>query len=396
MAANRITMTQQWIWQAADWPRFRYDLASLAPLLGNARQAQGHLLGKAESVGAAGLSSALQNIWTGDALATSAIEGEKLDVDAVRSSVARRLGIESSFMAAVPPNIEGLIDVMEDAASRWNSDVNEERLCGWQAALFPSGYSGIRKIQVGQYRSHAAPMQIVSGPLGHEKMHYEAPPSAAVRAEMRLLLDWFNRTRDDSSIEKLLRAAIAHLWFETIHPFEDGNGRVGRALADMALAQDVKLGYRLHGLSVELLRLKRQYYEALNDAQRGDGEITLWLGWFLQTFCTACTSTSRLIDDALARARFWSEHNTKEVNERQRKVLNKMLDAGPGSFEGGMTNRKYVSMTQSASATATRELTDLTAKGLLVQKGAGRSVRYDIAIPGWEWQPNRPPSADQA
>ena len=389
MANNRLTATQSWVWQAEQWPQFRYDLAALATPLGDARQAQGQLLGKAESVGAAGLSSALQNIWTDDALATSAIEGENLNVDAVRSSVARRLGIQSTFVAAVPPNIEGLIDVMEDAASRWDSDVNEKRLCGWQAALFPTGYSGIRKIEVGQYRSHEAPMQIVSGPVGHEKVHYEAPPSAAVRAEMLLLLDWFNRSRNDSSLDKLLRAAIAHLWFETIHPFEDGNGRVGRALVDMALAQDVKLGYRLHGVSVELLRLKRQYYDALNKAQRGDGEITAWLRWFLETFCVSCKSTSKLIDDALARVRFWTTHNTKNINERQRKVLNKMLDAGPAGFEGGMTNRKYVSMTQAASATATRELADLTTKGLLIQKGAGRSVRYDIAIPGWEWRPKK-------
>lgn len=389
MATNRLTATERWVWQSAAWPRFRYDLASLAPLLGTARQAQGRLLGKAESVGAAGLSSALHNIWADDALATSAIEGEKLNVDAVRSSVARRLGIPSSFMAAVPPNIEGLIDVMEDAAARWDSEINEERLCGWQAALFPTGYSGIRRIEAGQYRSHAEPMQIVSGPIGHETVHYEAPPSAAVRAEMRLLLDWFNRSRNDGSMDHLVRAAIAHLWFETIHPFEDGNGRVGRALVDMALAQDVKLGYRLHGLSVELLRLKRQYYDALNEAQRSDGEITPWLRWFLETFHLSCTSTSRLIDDALARARFWTEHDTKDVNERQRKVLNKMLDAGPDGFEGGVTNRKYVSMTQVASATATRELAGLTAKGLLVQKGAGRSVRYHVAIPGWEWKPQK-------
>lgn len=341
-------------------------------------------------MGAQGFAGALRELWTGEAVATAAIEGERLNVDAVRSSVARRLGIASSFAAAVPRQIEGLLDVMEDAAARWDSALTEERLCAWQAALFPTGHSGLRPIEVGRYRSRPEPMRIVSGPVGRETVHYEAPPSAAARAEMRSFLDWFNRTRHATaggSADGLVRAGLAHLWFESIHPFEDGNGRVGRAILDMAIAQDARLGYRLHGLSQEFRDGQLEYYDALNRAQRGEGEVTPWLLWFLEVFETSCMRVAALIDESVARARFWYEHKDVTLNERQRKALDRILEAGPGRFEGGMTARKYAALTKTSGPTATRELVDLVRKGLLVARGEGRSRRYELTIPGWEWIP---------
>ncbi len=388
MAVNAL----RWIWQSPDWPPLAYDEKTLSALLAKARLAQGKLLGNAEAVGAQGFVPAQRELWTGEAIATAEIEGERLDVDAVRSSVARRLGIPSAFTAPVPRQIEGLLDVMEDATARWDSPLDEARLCGWQAVLFPTEYSGLRRIEVGRYRSHPAPMQIVSGPIGHETVHYEAPPSAAVRAEMRSFLDWFERTRQVTAggrTDGLVRAGLAHLWFVSIHPFEDGNGRVGRAIVDMALAQDARLAYRLHGLSHELRDRQAKYYEELNRVQRGSGDVTSWLGWFLEVFEASCVSVTGLIAESLTRARFWSQHKDVDLNERQRKALHRMLEAGPGRFEGGMTARKYTALTKTSSPTATRELADLVQKGVLAPRGEGRSRRYELTIPGWEWVPAR-------
>jgi Fic family protein len=281
--------------------------------------------------------------------------------------------------------VEGLLDVMESAAAEWDSDLTEERLCRWQASLFPAGGSALRTIETGRYRSHDDPMQIVSGPIGREVVHYEAPPSAAVRAEMHNFLDWFNRTRA-TSLDGILRAGLAHVWFESIHPFEDGNGRIGRAIVDMALAQDARLPTRLHCVSAELRRRQVAYYEALNEAQRATSDVTAWLEWFTNVFADSCQASTALIDEALVRARFWAEHKHVALNARQRKVVNKMLEAGPGRFEGGLTQRKYVSMTGASPATSSRDITDLVRKGILVLgSAAGRSTYYNLAIAGWGW-----------
>ncbi len=230
-------------------------------------------------------------------------------------------------------------------------------------------------------------MQIVSGPVGKEVIHYVAPPSAAVRAEMRNYLDWFNHTKDCSEVDGILRAGVAHLWFESIHPFADGNGRVGRAIIDMALSQEMRLASRLHGMSMELRRQQGAYYAALNHAQRGSGDITEWLAWFTKAFCEACRTSMLLIDEALVRARFWSQHRDTELNSRQRKALNRMLAHGPGKFQGGMTPRKYQALTKAKYITANRDLVDLVAKQILVREGGGRSTHYNLTIPGWGWKP---------
>jgi Fic family protein len=375
-----------WIWTTPSWPQLSYSLDRLAAPLATARQAWGRLLGKAEAIDARALTRVQREVWSGEAMATAAIEGESLDLAAVRSSVARRLGLESD-LAHASRDVEGLLDVMQDAAAHWDSDLSEDRLCRWQAALFPAGGTALRAVKVGAYRSHDDPMQVVSGPVGHEKVHYEAPPSAAVRAEMHNFLDWFNRTRGHL-VDGLLRAGLAHVWFESIHPFEDGNGRIGRAIVDMALAQDARMPTRLHGVSAGMRRRQADYYEALNRAQRGSGDVTEWLAWFADVVADSCQASTRLIDDSLARARFWSDHRDAPLNERQRKVLNRMLEAGPGRFEGGLTTRKYVAMTGASRPTATRDIQELVARGLLVAAAAGgRSARYDIAIPGWAWMP---------
>ncbi len=375
------------------WPNLGYDLPRLAEPLRRARAESGRLFGKAEAIGAHELALVERDVWSGEAVATAAIEGEAIDLASVRSSVARRLGITPEFVAAVPGNVEGLLDVMESAAADWDSDLTEERLSRWQASLFPAGGSAIRVIETGRYRSHEDPMQIMSGPIGREVVHYEAPPSAAVRAEMRNFLDWFNRTRA-TALDGILRAGLAHVWFESIHPFEDGNGRIGRAIVDMALAQDARLPTRLHGVSTELRRRQGAYYDALNQAQRGSGDVTAWLEWFTNVLADSCKSSSTLIDEALVRARFWSEHKEAEINERQRKVINRMLEAGPGRFEGGLTQRKYVGMTSASPATASRDISDLVGKGFLVLgNAAGRSTYYDLAVPGWGWRSTKKTSS---
>ena len=372
-----------WIWTSPTWPRLTYDLERLAGPLSRARAEGGRLYGMAAAIGAHELALVQRDVWSGEAVATAAIEGETFDLASVRSSVARRLGINPEFVAAIPRNVEGLLDVMESAAAEWDSDLTEERLCRWHASLFPAGGSALRSIETGRYRSHDDPMQIVSGPIGREVMHYKAPPSAAVRAEMHNFLDWFNRTRA-TSLDGILRAGLAHVWFESIHPFEDGNGRIGRAIVDMALAQDARLPTRLHCVSAELRRRQVAYYEALNEAQRGTSDVTAWLEWFTNVFADSCQASTALLDEALVRARFWAEHKHVALNARQRKVVNTMLEAGAGRFEGGLTQRKYVSMTGASPATSSRDIAELVSKGILVLgDAAGRSTYYNLAIAGW-------------
>ncbi len=374
-----------WIWNSPNWPKLSYDARRLEEPLRRARKESGLLFGRAEAISLDERLRVERDVWSGEAVATAAIEGEVLALASVRSSVARRLGLDASLTASVPRPVEGLLDVMESAAADWDSELSAQRLCRWQAALFPAGGSALRSIETGRFRTHADPMQIVSGPIGRESVHYVAPPSAAVPAEMDRFLEWFKRTRD-GSIDGVLRAGLAHVWFESIHPFEDGNGRVGRAVVDMALAQDAHRATRLHGVSSELRRRQHNYYDALNAAQRGSGDVTNWLAWFTEVFTEACRARAALIDESLVRARFWQEHKHLALNERQRKVLNRMLEAGPGGFEGGLTQRKYVGMTGTASATAWRDIDDLLGKGLLVKgAGAGLSTYYDLAIPGWGW-----------
>ena len=380
-SVGRSTHSTPYVWQQAGWPGLRYDGSTVAASAAAARRAQGVLEGKLAAIGFEQRQAFIADAWTQEALSTAAIEGERLDLQAVRSSVARRLGFVQQKLAATPRHVDGLLDVMDDAVSKAQEPVSHERLQAWQAALFPTGYSGMQRIRVGGYRLHAEPMQIVSGRLGRETVHCQAPPSAAVPQEMQQFLAWLNHpTAEDG----LVKAALAHLWFETVHPFEDGNGRVGRALVDLVLARDAGEPSRLLRISQQLLTHRAEYYQQLERAQRSDLEVTAWVEWFISHVHAACLAAASVVDVALTKAMFWNEHRGTDINPRQRKAVNLLLDAGPGGFDDGLSTRKYESLTGAARATASRDLLELQALGLLQQTGAGRSTRYHLAIAGWE------------
>ena len=322
-------------------------------------------------------------------MATSAIEGEALNPDSVRSSVLRHLGLDSDESAPVSRQVDGLVDVMEDATQNFADALDKDRLCRWHAALFPTGASGLRRIRVGHYRDHADPMQIVSGLPGREVVHYTAPPSSQMDSQMQAFLDWFASTRPGqvragaSPLDGIARAAIAHLWFESIHPFEDGNGRIGRAIIDLALAQDAAAPQRLISLSHQLLAQRRGYYDALQVAQHGGTDVSAWVLWFVQQYLHACDHTGSLIQVALDKSRFWAQHASTELNARQRKVVQRLLDDGDGGFLGGLNAEKYIKITRTSKATATRDLTSLVNEGLLFTRGQGKALRYFVNVPGW-------------
>lgn len=352
------------IWQRRDRPRFAVHEAGIALPLQDARLAQGRVTGKAQALGLQAVGSAAGEIWAAEALATASIEGEKLDLDAVRSSVARRLGLPTPAKARHARNVEGLLDMMEDAVARHAEPLTEERLFAWQAALFPTGRSGLVKIRTGGWRTRGEPMQIVSGPIGREKVHYEAPPARAVPRLMDEFLRWFADSAQ-SGTDALMRAAVAHLWFETIHPFDDGNGRVGRAIVDLVLAQDSGVAMPLYRMSSRLSANREEYYAELELAQRGTLDATRWAAWFIEQFRGACRESEETIDRSLIKARFWARLAGVSLSDRQRKAVNALLDAGPGGFEGGLSAGKYQNLTSTSRQTASRELADLVEKGAL-------------------------------
>jgi Fic family protein len=365
-----------WIWQQPDWPGFRWDEAHLASLLARARLAQGKVIGAARLLDANLTLEAVAAILVEDSLTTSAIEGERLDPDAVRSSVARRLGLPTAGLPAPPRAVDGLIDLLLDATRRHDVPLSAERLFGWQAALFPTGYSGLHAIRVGALRGNE-PMQVVSGGIGKEKVHFIAPPRNGLEAEVDRFLAWFNAC--PTGLDGLVRAGLAHLWFVTLHPFEDGNGRLARAITDMALAQDERQPMRLFSLSAQIQRERAGYYDILERTQRDGLDVTEWLAWFLTQVEAAATAAEQTVANTLAKARFWLRHQATDLNERQRKVLNRLLDARPDGFEGGINTRKYMGLTKTSRATAYRELADLVEKGCLRPTGkGGRSSGYEI------------------
>lgn len=368
----------RWIWQQHDWPTFRWDAAALAAPLAAARRAQGEVAGMARLLDQDADLNAQVEVLTREGVATSAIEGESVDPGAVRSSLARRLGLPTAGLPPAPRHVEGLVDVMLEATRDPARPLTLEQLCAWQAALFPTGRSGLHEIRVGELRG-AAPMQIVSGAVGRERVHYEAPPRERLEAEMKRLLAWFNKP--PAGLDGLLRAGVAHAWFELVHPFEDGNGRVGRALLDRALAQDENRERRLYSLSARIESQRDAYYDALGELSRGGLDCTPWLRWFLVQVEAAAQTTEGTVRQVLRKARFWLTHAEKALNERQKKAMNAMLGAGPQGFIGGMTNRKYAHLTRSSPATAQRDLAQLVQLGCLVLEGAGRGARY-VLPPG--------------
>lgn len=364
-----------WIWQQRAWPDFTWDERALSPLLSRARKQQGLLLGTARLLDRTLSLEAQAQILAEDGYNTSAIEGERLDMDSIRSSVARHLGLPTAGLPHPSRSVDGLVDVLLDATQEYAVPLSSDRLCRWQAALFPTGQSGLYAIRTGELRG-GDPMRVVSGAAGRERIHFEAPPRDILNHEVSRFIAWFNDAPKD--LDGLLRAGLAHLWFVTLHPFEDGNGRLARALTDMAICQDEQRPVRLFSLSAQIMRERNAYYDILEQTQHGGLDVTAWLAWFLEQVNGACESAEATVGKVLDKAKFWLRHQNIVLNERQRKVLNRLLDAGVDGFEGGMNTRKYVSLTKISRATAYRELADLLEKGCLSQSGAGRSVSYTI------------------
>ncbi|MES2353436.1 MAG: Fic family protein [Pseudomonadota bacterium] len=367
---------QKWIWQQSDWPQFRWDQGVLSSALASARLAQGKVLGAVRLLDANLTLEAVAAVLVEDGVTTSAIEGEQLDLNAVRSSVARHLGLPNAGLPTPPRAVDGLIDVLLDATHYYDAPLTAKRLFAWQAALFPTGYSGLHQIRTGALRGNE-PMQVVSGRIGYERVHFIAPPRKGLRGELDQLLVWFNAPTSD--IDGLIRAGLAHLWFVTLHPFEDGNGRLARALTDMALSQDERQPMRFFSLSAQILRERKSYYDILERTQHDGMDVTDWLVWFLTQVGEAATAAEKTVASTLAKARFWIRHQGTHLNERQRKLLNRLLDVGSEGFEGGINTRKYMSLTKTSRVTAYRELAELVEKGCLAPTGrGGRSSGYEI------------------
>ncbi len=378
---------QRWIWQLPQWPELAFSAEQCQVQLANARRAQGLLLGKARAIGLEGLLPHVRDALTQEAITTSAIEGEKLDPQSVRSSIARRLGLDSG---GAPPsegqrNLEGLIDVLQDATLNTESPLTIDRMCSWHGALFPTGFSGMSRIAVGELRS--VPMEVVNGAVGRTKVHYSAPPAALLESQVGAFVAWFNQSNPNTGsrpLDGLLRAALSHLWFETLHPFDDGNGRIGRAILQLAIGQDMGQPGRIVTLSRQIESCKAQYYNALERAQRSHTlDVTPWVEWMLQQIYLASEFASQTIEYSLQRIQFQASMSKQALNERQLKTMRKLLDAGPKGYVGGMTTRKHESISEVSTPTAARDLIDLANRGLLVKQGKGRSVRYYPAIEGW-------------
>lgn len=367
----------KYIWQYKNWTKLAWQSGPLLALISKARLAQGKLLSKVASLGLERSREAFADILTEEAVKTSAIEGQKLNRESVRSSVARHLGLTTAGLPPANRYSDSLVEVLLEATKNYDKPLTLARLKRWQAGLFPTGYSGLSRIRVGKWRGTTASMQVISGAISKEKIHYEAPPGNRIEAEMKRFLVWWEKTRGEE--DGLLRAGLSHFYFVTIHPFEDGNGRIARVLTDMALAQDERLSIRYYSLSSQIMEERDDYYNILEKCQKGSGDVTPWLEWYLGCYTRAVEKAEELLGNVLAKSKFWQDHGQVELNERQRKVANRLLDAGKGNFQGGLTTRKYVSMAKVSRATAFREIADLLAKGILVQNRArGRSVSYDL------------------
>jgi Fic family protein len=362
------------IWQRPNWPAFEWDDGKLLVALSDVRLKQGRLLGRMAMLGFRLQQQANLTVLTEDAVKSSEIEGEMLPRNSVRSSLARRLGLPDAAAAAEPDRrAEGVVDMLLGATQNFRHPLTRDRLCGWQAALFPTGYSGTTKIAVGRWRDDAdGPMQVVSGPAGRQKVHFEAVPASAVDDEMARFLVWFNA---EAPVEGLLRAGLAHLWFVTIHPFDDGNGRVARAIADLALAQSEGEGLRFYSLSAQIRRQRAGYYDILERTQRGTMDVTAWLLWFVECLGRAIDGADELVAQVLDKARFWQMHGDKPFNERQRLVLNRVLDG----FQGKLTAKKWSTLAKVSIATAQRDINDLVDQGVLDRGLAGsKNTSYEI------------------
>lgn len=360
-----------YIWQDPEWPRWQYDGAALAGPLAEVSRAQGYLAGRLADLGLVLRGEAHLTALADEVLKTSEIEGERLDVASVRSSVARRLGVDIGALAPVDRHVEGVVELVLDATTRFATPVSPQRLFGWHAALFPTGRSGLSPIRVGAWRDDASgPMQVVSGPHGRQRVHFEAPPAERLDSEIRRFLDWLDGPSQEPA---LLRAGLGHLWFVTLHPFDDGNGRLARAIGELLLARAEDSPQRFYSLSAQIQRDRSAYYDILERTQKGSLDVTAWLMWFLGTLHRAIDSSQRTLDGALSRARLWQRWASVPMNARQVKVLHRFLEG----FEGKLTTRKWAAIAKCSPDTALRDISELVAHGVLRKDQAGgRSTGY--------------------
>jgi len=363
----------KYIHELSNWPKFEWDQRSFAKQLVAVRHRQGRLIGRMQQLGFPLREEAVLQTLTEDVLKSSEIEGEILDKDQVRSSIARRLGMETAALPSGDRNVEGVVEMMLDATQKYKEQLTQDRLFGWHASLFPTGRSGMRKIVVGAWRDEkSGPMQVVSGPFGREHVHYEAPVAGRLDPEMQAFLDWFN-TADDMDL--VLKAAVAHLWFVTIHPFEDGNGRIARAIADMSLARSEESPQRFYSMSAQIRIERNAYYEILESTQKGDLDITSWIEWFLGCLDRAFGGAEKTLAIVFQKADFWKKHSAAPLNERQRNIINRLLDG----FEGKLTSSKWALIEKCSPDTALRDIADLVERGILTKDaGGGRSTSYSL------------------
>ncbi len=363
-----------YIHELKDWPRFEWNREKLAEALASVRHRQGRLTGHMEALGFSLRQEAVLQTLTADVLKSSEIEGERLDAEQVRSSIARRLGMDIGALKPADRNVEGVVEMMLDATRHFDRPLTAERLFAWHASLFPTGRSGMTKITTGSWRDDSTgPMQVVSGPIGREHIHYEAPKSDRLDNEMKVFLGWFE---DGAGIDPVLKAALAHLWFVTIHPFDDGNGRIARAIADMALARSENSPQRFYSMSAQIRQERNDYYDILECTQKGSMDVTPWMEWFLDCLGRAIDGAQTTLSSVLAKARFWQRIQDIPLSERQRLVLNKLLDG----FDGKLTTSKYATLAKCSHDTALRDIQQLVEQGILVRNAeGGRSTGYTLA-----------------
>ena len=363
-----------YIHELADWPVLTWDHEQLAAPLATARHKQGRLLGRMEALGFTVKEEAVLRTLTSDVLKSSEIEGETLDADQVRSSVARHLGMDVGGLTPADRHVEGVVEMMLDATQHYDQPLTAERLFGWHAALFPTGRSGAHPVKVGAWRDdRTAPMQVVSGPVGKERVHFEAPAATRLDEEMRRFLDWFN---GDNTTEAVLKAALAHLWFVTIHPFDDGNGRIARAIADMALARSEDSSQRFYSMSAQIRQERGDYYRILEQTQQGTLDVTPWMEWFLSCLARAIDGAHGALAGVIAKARIWETLRAVPLNDRQRLIINRLIEG----FDGKLTTSKWAALTKSSQDTALRDIQQLVDRGVLIRNPAGgRSTSYALA-----------------
>jgi Fic family protein len=364
----------EYIHELPNWPTFQWGERGLAKQLAAVRHRQGRLIGRMQELGFALREEAVLRTLTEDVLKSSEIEGEILDREQVRSSIARRLGMDAAALPSADRNVEGVVEMMLDATQKYEEALTRDRLFAWHASLFPTGRSGMRKIVVGAWREEkSGPMRVVSGPHGRERIHYEAPTAGRLDTEMQTFLDWFNG-EDDSDL--VLKAALAHLWFVTIHPFEDGNGRVARAIADMSLARSEESSQRFYSMSAQIRLERNAYYDILESTQKDDLDITPWMEWFLGCLDRAIAGAEKTLAIVFKKADFWKKHSAASLNDRQRDIINRLLDG----FDGKLTSSKWAIIEKCSPDTALRDIADLIERGLLKKdQGGGRSTSYSLA-----------------